>query len=140
MWEWLDQHTRQTPPPYFSTALFESSTQTSSFDLLCWLEDHILSFQMATSVRARRPPSPPPPLNPPYAPVQHTQRFPHPRQDHLDADERRALASKNYLSGRKQYPPGGLNITLGEWKLLVVVLVVACAVRMFRLSKPTSVV
>jgi len=111
---------------------------------LYWLEDSgqpSAPFVMATSVRARRPTSPPPfNSNPPYAPPQQTQRFPHPKQDHLDADERRAQASRNYLSGRHPHPPGGLNITAGEWKLLLVVVIVACAVRMFRISKPNSVV
>ncbi|PPR06352.1 hypothetical protein CVT26_004626 [Gymnopilus dilepis] len=71
-----------------------------------------------------------------------SQRFPHPREDHLDADEKRAAASKGYALGKtgKRYPPGGLNMTSGEWKLLVVVVLVACAVRLFRLSKPNSVV
>ncbi|KAJ7886184.1 glycosyltransferase family 39 protein [Mycena olivaceomarginata] len=93
---------------------------------------------MSASVRARRPASPPPGAShgPPTS-----QRFPHARQDHLDADVRRAAASKGLAPGRgKVYPLGGLNISSGEWKLLVVILIVASAVRLFRLSKPTSVV
>ncbi|TFK66647.1 glycosyltransferase family 39 protein [Pluteus cervinus] len=99
------------------------------------------------NVRARRPASPPgiplaqqqPQVHP------HQPRFPHPRDEHLDADERRAAASKGLLtpgrySGGKYFPPGGLHLTSGEWKLLAVVVVVAAAVRLFRLSKPNSVV
>lgn len=79
------------------------------------------------AVRARRPPSPPP-------------RFP-PKEGHLDADERRAAASLGYGPIRKSgHAPGGYNITPGEWKLLVVVVVIASAVRLFRISKPDSVV
>lgn len=59
----------------------------------------------------------------------------------MDADVRRAAASKGLAPGRvKAYPLGGLNLSSGEWKLLVVVLLVASAVRLFRLSKPSSVV
>ncbi|KAF7300996.1 Glycosyltransferase family 39 protein [Mycena indigotica] len=88
------------------------------------------------AVRARRPASPPPGATHPTP-----QRFPHPRQDHLDADQRRAAASKGLAPGRvKVYPLGGLSLSSGEWKLLIVVLVVACIVRLFRLSKPSSVV
>ena len=101
---------------------------------------------MSGNFRARRPASPPPGAA--YIPTAATglgmtsQRFPHPREDHLDADEKRAAASKGYAPGKtgKRYPPGGLNMTSGEWKLLVVVVLVACAVRLFRLSKPNSVV
>ncbi|KAJ7591079.1 glycosyltransferase family 39 protein [Mycena floridula] len=92
------------------------------------------------SVRARRPASPPPGLGH-QKPPQTTQRFPHPRQDHLDADARREAASKGFLPGRmKYYPPGGLHMTSGEWKLLLVIVLVAASVRLFRLSKPNSVV
>ncbi|KAF7331457.1 Glycosyltransferase family 39 protein [Mycena kentingensis (nom. inval.)] len=90
------------------------------------------------SVRARRPASPPPGAShvPPTS-----QRFPHARQDHLDADQRRAAASKGLAPGRaKVYPLGGLSLSSGEWKLLAVLVLVACAVRLFRLSKPSSVV
>ncbi|KAF7331041.1 Glycosyltransferase family 39 protein [Mycena venus] len=94
---------------------------------------------MSASVRARRPASPPPGAS--HAPPTTSQRFPHARQDHLDADMRRAAASKGLPPGRaKVYPLGGLHISSGEWKLLAVILIVASAVRLFRLSKPTSVV
>ncbi|KAK0490321.1 glycosyltransferase family 39 protein [Armillaria novae-zelandiae] len=88
------------------------------------------------SFRARRPASPPPG-------VPHTtpQRFPHSRQDHLDADARREAASKGFVPSRsKSHAPGGLNLTSGEWKLLVAIVIVAAAVRLFRLSSPNSVV
>ncbi|KAF9449496.1 glycosyltransferase family 39 protein [Macrolepiota fuliginosa MF-IS2] len=88
---------------------------------------------MSKNVRARRPASPSPGLAP-------APRFPHPRQDH-DADEKRAAASKGFGPGKsKHYPSGGLNVTHGEWKLLFLIILVACAVRLFRLSKPNSVV
>jgi dolichyl-phosphate-mannose-protein mannosyltransferase len=58
----------------------------------------------------------------------------------LDADARRAAASKGFVPGRKVYPPGGLNLAPTEWKLLVVIVVIAAGVRLFRLSKPNSVV
>lgn len=92
---------------------------------------------MAPSVRARRPASPPPGL-PHSVPA---QRFPAPNKNHLDADERRAAASRGYGPSRKPaLPPGGFDITSGEWKLLAVVLVIASAVRLFRISRPDSVV
>jgi dolichyl-phosphate-mannose-protein mannosyltransferase len=72
-----------------------------------------------------------------------TQRFPHPKEDHLDADARRAAASKGFGPARasgKYFASGGLNLTQGEYKLLFVIVLVACAVRLFRLSKPNSVV
>lgn len=94
---------------------------------------------MAANVRARRPASPPPGVGHALPPT--SQRFPHARQDHLDADARRAAASKGFAPGRlKNYPPGGLNLSSGEWKLLVVIIIVASAVRLFRLSNPNSVV
>jgi dolichyl-phosphate-mannose-protein mannosyltransferase len=86
------------------------------------------------AVRARRPPSPPPSYHQPVP------RFP-PKEGHLDADERRAAASLGYGPVRKSgHAPGGYNITSGEWKLLVLLLVIASAVRLFRISKPDSVV
>ncbi|KAK0191625.1 glycosyltransferase family 39 protein [Armillaria mellea] len=89
------------------------------------------------SFRARRPASPPPGA-PHTAPP---QRFPHSRQDHLDADARREAASKGFVPSRgKSHAPGGLNLTSGEWKLLLVITIVAVAVRLFRLSSPNSVV
>ncbi|KXN91163.1 Dolichyl-phosphate-mannose--protein mannosyltransferase 1 [Leucoagaricus sp. SymC.cos] len=90
---------------------------------------------MSAHVRVRRPTSPPPGLA--YA---GQTRFPHPRQDH-DADEKRAAASKGFGPGKtKHYPSGGLNITQGELKLLLLIVLVACGVRLYRLSKPNSVV
>ena len=91
---------------------------------------------MSGSVRARRPASPPLGLShtPPTS-----QRFPHPREEHLDADARKASASKGFTP-RKGYPPGGLKLSSGEWKLLAVLIFIACAVRLFRLAKPNSVV
>ncbi|KAJ7982867.1 glycosyltransferase family 39 protein [Mycena polygramma] len=94
---------------------------------------------MSGNFRARRPASPPPGAS--HIPPPTSQRFPHARQDHLDADMRREAASKGLAPGRaKIYPLGGLHITSGEWKLLAVILIVASAVRLFRLSKPSSVV
>ena len=70
-----------------------------------------------------------------------SQRFPHPKYDHLDADARRAAASKGFAPGRtNSYPPGGLDMTAGEWKLLFFIVIVAAGVRLFRLSKPNSIV
>jgi dolichyl-phosphate-mannose-protein mannosyltransferase len=89
------------------------------------------------SVRARRPASPPP-LN---GGGLTSNRFPHRKEDHLDGDERRAAASAmSHAPSRKRTAPGGLNIASGEWKLLAGVILVALAVRLFRLSKPNSVV
>src|SRR5689334_17038743 len=88
---------------------------------------------MSGNVRARRPPSPPPNYS--------HQRFPHPREGHLDADERRAAVSKGFAPHHKKlYPLGGLDITSGEWKLLAIVILLACGVRLYKLSKPNSVV
>ncbi|KAG6890668.1 hypothetical protein C0992_013340 [Termitomyces sp. T32_za158] len=94
---------------------------------------------MSGHVRARRPASPPPGVA--HAAPVASQRFPHPRDDHLDADARRAAASKGLLLGKnKQYPSGGLSVTESEVKLLFVLVLVAAGVRLFRLSKPNSVV
>ncbi|KAF9027092.1 glycosyltransferase family 39 protein [Hymenopellis radicata] len=88
------------------------------------------------SFRARRPASPPLPEVPHAA-----QRFPHARQDHLDADARREAASKGFYPGKgKSHPSGGLNLTGGEWRLLIMLSLLASSVRLFRLSKPNSVV
>ena len=92
---------------------------------------------MSGSVRARRQASPP---GRQLQPVPTSQRFPHPRHDHLDADERREAASRGLRPGRKSHATGGLNLSPGEWKLLAVILVVASAVRLFRISQPNSVV
>ncbi|KAG6899351.1 hypothetical protein C0993_011042 [Termitomyces sp. T159_Od127] len=94
---------------------------------------------MSGHVRARRPASPPPGVA--HAAPVASQRFPHPRDDHLDADARRAAASKGLSPGKnKQYPSGGLSVTESEVKLLFVLVLVAAGVRLFRLSKPNSVV
>ncbi|KAF9074669.1 glycosyltransferase family 39 protein [Rhodocollybia butyracea] len=98
---------------------------------------------MSGNFRARRPASPPPGAGYPSPPAPGTStRFPHPRQDHLDADARREAASKGYAPGRTKsnFPPGGLNITSGEVKLLLGLVLVAAAVRLYRISKPNSVV
>ena len=91
---------------------------------------------MSGKVRARRPPSPTPASLPRTTP----QRFPHSREDHLDADERRIAASKGFRPGRSRHSPGGMNIEPAEWKLLAVIVLVAAGVRLFRLSRPNSVV
>ena len=94
-------------------------------------------FPMAASVRVRRPPSPP--SQQLYTPPPVQPRFPHPKHEHLDADERRTQASKPYFAGKRP-SPGGLNVTSAEWKLLVLVVAIACIVRLFRISQPNSVV
>ena len=91
---------------------------------------------MSGSVRVRRQTSPAGRHQPPAT----SQRFPHPRHEHLDADERREAASKGLRPGRKSHPTGGLNIAPGEWKLLALILVIAALVRLFRISQPNSVV
>ncbi|EJD00774.1 glycosyltransferase family 39 protein [Fomitiporia mediterranea MF3/22] len=89
-----------------------------------------------SNFRARRPPSPPP-----MQPQVHTQRFPYAAKEHMDADERRAAASKGAAPKPRNYhPPGGLKLTMGEWKLLAFIMVIAAGVRLFRLSRPNSVV
>ncbi|KAI6151530.1 glycosyltransferase family 39 protein [Pisolithus tinctorius] len=94
---------------------------------------------MSAGVRARRPATPPLGLSN-VTPSAHKYPPSLSRTDGLDADARRQAASKGYGPGHKGYAPGGLNITSGEWKLLVVVLIVATIVRMFRISHPDSVV
>ncbi|KZT63995.1 glycosyltransferase family 39 protein [Daedalea quercina L-15889] len=91
---------------------------------------------MSGGVRVRRATSPPPL---PHAAPQ-SARFPRPQHDHLDADARREAASKGYLPPRRGYAPGGLNITSAEWKLLILISLVAVFVRLFRISQPNSVV
>lgn len=93
--------------------------------------------EMSGILRSRPASSPPSvPLS-----VLQPQRFPHPRDEHLDADERRAAASLGFPPGRtKNYPPGGLSITSGEWKLLFCIVLVASVVRLYRISQPDSVV
>ena len=91
----------------------------------------------SANFRARSKASPPPA----YQPVAHQQRFPHPSEKHLDADERRAAASKGAGPRQRNYhPPGGLKLTGGEWKLLGLIVIIAAFVRFYRLSHPHSVV
>lgn len=101
-------------------------------------------MQPSDSFRARRPPSPhklalthpPPPPQP---------RFPqHRASEYVGADEkldavRQDVAGRPVLT-RKLHTGGLRKMTPGEWKLLIVIALIACAVRLFRLSKPNSVV
>lgn len=93
---------------------------------------------MSAGVRVRRAASPPPSL------IAAAPRFPNPKHDHLDADERRAAASRGYGPGRKGqghgHAPGGVNLAPAEWKLLGVIVLIAFGVRLFRISQPASVV
>ncbi|KAF5387407.1 hypothetical protein D9757_007803 [Collybiopsis confluens] len=77
-----------------------------------------------------------------YPPTTTSARFPYARQDHLDADARREAASKGYVPGKSKFsfPSGGLNLTSGEVKLLVGLVLVAAAVRLYKISRPNSVV
>ncbi|KAF8505073.1 glycosyltransferase family 39 protein [Hysterangium stoloniferum] len=97
---------------------------------------------MSGKFRGRRAPSPLPAAG--YQPQPSTQRFPPRPHDILDADERRDAARldpKHVPSRRTARPPsGGLRITAGEWKLLIGICVIAVLVRLFRLSRPNSVV
>ncbi|KAI0786533.1 glycosyltransferase family 39 protein [Abortiporus biennis] len=79
---------------------------------------------MSLSDRARAPNDP--------------QRSPH--NKHSDADERRAAASAGYSLSRKGFHSGVLSITTAEWRLLILLVVVASGVRLFRISQPNSVV
>lgn len=101
-------------------------------------------MQPSESFRARRPPSPqrqalthpPPPPQP---------RFPqHSISDYVGADEKldavRQDAAGRPVLTRKLHSGGLRKMTPGEWKLLIVIALIACAVRLFRLSKPNSVV
>lgn len=90
---------------------------------------------MLASVRPRGPAATPSVSN--VAPSDH--KYP-PNRDPLDADARREAASKGYGPGHKRHASGGLNISSAEWKLLVVILIVATLVRTFRISQPSSVV
>lgn len=90
---------------------------------------------MSGKIRIRRAPSP-------LHGAQSTQRYPPHSYDNLGADERRDLARldpKN-IPRRSQHPSGTVRIADGELKLLVVICVIAVLVRLFRLSKPDSVV
>ncbi|CAL1701950.1 unnamed protein product [Somion occarium] len=89
---------------------------------------------MSANVRARRPPSPIPSQPP------RSQRFPTLTHSRSDADERRTLASKGYIPGRKPHPSGGVYVTSAEWKLLILITLIAVGIRLFRLSQPNSVV
>ncbi|KAF8996828.1 glycosyltransferase family 39 protein [Cyathus striatus] len=99
---------------------------------------------MSGAVRARRPASPP--HYPPTSTYTPQPRFPPRSENHLDADAKRAAASQGLGPARihslstKGGDVAGMNITSGEWKLLFGVVLVACAVRMFRISYPDSVV
>ena len=70
----------------------------------------------------------------------HSQRFPHPAGDHMDADERKAAASRGASLRSKGHPPGGIKLTGGEWRLLLGIVIIAAGVRLFKLSHPNSVV
>ncbi|KAH7888234.1 glycosyltransferase family 39 protein [Phlebopus sp. FC_14] len=94
---------------------------------------------MSASVRARRPASPPAGL-PHVSPGAHKYPPTYSQKDGMGADERREAATRGYGPGRRSHTPGGLKITSGEWKLLVLVVIVATLVRLFRISKPNSVV
>ena len=74
--------------------------------------------------------------------IRKQPRFPHPKEEHLDADARREAASRGFKPGMslKIYPPGGLTLSSGEWKLLGLVVLLAAFVRLFRLDQPGSVV
>lgn len=101
-------------------------------------------MQASDSFRARRPPSPhklalthpPPPPQP---------RFPqHRTGEYVGADEKldavRQDAAGRPVLTRKSHAGGLRKMTPGEWKLLIVIALIACAVRLFRISKPNSVV
>lgn len=38
------------------------------------------------------------------------------------------------------HSPGGVYMTSGEWKLMIILVIVACVVRFWRISTPNSVV
>ncbi|KAG8955780.1 hypothetical protein FRC00_005275 [Tulasnella sp. 408] len=91
---------------------------------------------MASEFRARgaKQASPPATLPPP----QYQPRYP-PRDHHLDADERKALAQPGSLK-QSQHAFGGLRLASSEWKLLAGIVVLAMCVRLYHLSWPASVV
>ncbi|GJJ07822.1 hypothetical protein Clacol_002027 [Clathrus columnatus] len=88
---------------------------------------------MSANVRIRRAPSPLP---------GSSQRYPPRFYDNLDADQRRDAArlDPKHIPSKLQYSASGARVTAGEWKLLSFICVVAVCVRLFRLSKPDSVV
>ncbi|KAG8767091.1 hypothetical protein FRC12_006454 [Ceratobasidium sp. 428] len=88
------------------------------------------------SQRRPRAPSPPSHLTSPYAPTPQP-RFPPRSQDHLDADERRATAQPGKL---KKHHIGGINLAPAEWKILVLIVIIASVVRLWKISSPNSVV
>lgn len=94
------------------------------------------SVTMASEFRARgaKQASPPATLPPP----QYQPRYP-PRDHHLDADERKALAQPGSLK-QSQHAFGGLRLASSEWKLLAGIVVLALCVRLYHLSWPASVV
>lgn len=92
---------------------------------------------MSGKFRGRRAPSPTP-----FAAQPTTQRFPPRPQDIFDADQRRDAArlDHKHLPRKTTYPPGGLRLRSDEWKLLIAICLLAVLVRLFRLSRPNSVV
>ncbi|KZT33151.1 glycosyltransferase family 39 protein [Sistotremastrum suecicum HHB10207 ss-3] len=96
---------------------------------------------MSGNFRSRRPASPP--LTAPSSQPASTPRFPPKHEDLSDADERVTQARRDprgHAPPRKQQPIGGLKLTGGEFKVLIVICLVASAVRLYKLSKPNSVV
>lgn len=96
---------------------------------------------MSGNFRSRRPASPP--LTAPSSQPASTPRFPPKHEDFSDADERVTQARRDprgHAPPRKQQPIGGLKLTGGEFKVLIVICLVASAVRLYKLSKPNSVV
>lgn len=91
---------------------------------------------MASHRRPRAPSPTPQQLTAPYAPSPQP-RFPTRTHDHLDADERKATAQPGKL---RKHHLGGLNLAPAEWKILVVVVIIAAFVRLYKISNPDSVV
>ena len=102
-----------------------------------------------SNFRARRPPSPPldsPPFG--YPPKQldgdypqpTSQRFPHNREDHLDADDRLQQAKSGSLRRPNYSSFGGIKMSSLEWKALLLIIAIAFGVRLYRISYPDSVV
>ncbi|QRW15811.1 dolichyl-phosphate-mannose-protein mannosyltransferase [Rhizoctonia solani] len=91
---------------------------------------------MASHRRPRAPSPTPDHLTASYAPTLQP-RFPVRPNDHLDADERRANAQPGKL---RKHHIGGLNLAPAEWKILVIVVIIASFVRLYKISYPDSVV
>ncbi|KDN48044.1 hypothetical protein RSAG8_03060, partial [Rhizoctonia solani AG-8 WAC10335] len=91
---------------------------------------------MASHRRPRAPSPTPEHLTAPYAPALQP-RFPTRPQDHLDADERRANAQPGKL---RKHHVAGLNLAPAEWKIIVMVVIIASFVRLYKISYPDSVV